>query len=84
MPCLYLFLALSIHICYESEKTESRSVVSHSLQLYSVRLLYPWGFARQEYWRGLPCPPPGDLPNPVIEPRSHTLQADSSPSEPPG
>ena len=20
------------------------------------------GFSRQEYWRGLPCPPPGDLP----------------------
>ena len=26
------------------------------------------GFSRQEYWRGLPCPPPGDLPNPEIEP----------------
>ena len=25
------------------------------------------GFSRQEYWRGLPCPPPGDLPNPGIE-----------------
>jgi len=32
----------------------------------------------------LPCPPPGDLPNPEIEPRSPTLQADSLPSEPPG
>jgi len=21
-------------------------------------LLYPWGFFRQEYWSGLPCPPP--------------------------
>ena len=31
---------------------------------------------------GSPCPPPGDLPNPGIKPRSHTLQADSSPSEP--
>ena len=29
-------------------------------------------------------PPPGDLPNPGIEPRSPTLQADSLPSEPPG
>ena len=27
-------------------------------------------FSRQEYWGGLPCPPPGDLPNPGIEPRS--------------
>ena len=28
------------------------------------------GFSRQEYWSGLPCPPPGDLPNPGIEPKS--------------
>ena len=25
------------------------------------------GFSRQEYWNGLPCPPPGDLPDPGIE-----------------
>jgi len=25
------------------------------------------GFSRQEYWSGLPCPPPGDLPDPGIE-----------------
>ena len=37
---------------------------------------------RQEYWSGLPCPPPGDLLNPGIEPRSPALQSDSLPSEP--
>ena len=42
------------------------------------------GFSRQGYWSGLPCPPPGDLPNPGIEPRCPSLQADSLPSEPPG
>ena len=52
--------------------------------LQPTRLLSPWGFSRQEYWSGLPCPPPGDLPNPGIEPRSPTLQADSLPAEPPG
>ena len=26
------------------------------------------GFSREEYWSGLPCPPPGDLPDPGIEP----------------
>ena len=35
------------------------------------------GFSRQEYWRGLPFPSPGDLPNPGIEPRSSALQADT-------
>ena len=34
-------------------------------------------FSRQEYWSGLPCPFPGDLPNLGIEPGSPTLQADS-------
>ena len=43
-----------------------------------------WGFSRQEYWSGLPCSPPGDLPNTGIEPRSPALQADSLQSEPPG
>ena len=42
------------------------------------------GFSRQEYWSGLPCPPPGDLPDPGIEPRSPALQADSLSSELPG
>ena len=28
------------------------------------------GFSRQEYWSGLPCPPPGDLPDPGTEPKS--------------
>ena len=31
------------------------------------------GFFRQEYWSGLPFPPPGDLPNPGIEPTSAAL-----------
>ena len=42
-----------------------------------------WGFSRQEYWSGLPCPPPGNLPNLGIKPRSPTLQEDSLPTEPP-
>ena len=51
------------------------SHVSHA-QLFAT----PWtearqaplsmGFSRQEYWSGLPCPPPGDLPDPGIEPTS--------------
>ena len=65
----------------------SRSVMFDSLWpcgLQPTRLLCPWEFSSQEYWRGLPCPSPGYLPNPGIESRSPTLQADSLPSEPPG
>ena len=54
---------------------------SFALMLNSGQLLaIPWtvagqvplsaGFSRQEYWSGLPVPPPGDLPHPGIEPRS--------------
>ena len=42
------------------------------------------GFSRQEYWSGLPCPPPGDLPNPGIKHRSLTLQVHSLSPEPQG
>ena len=59
-----------------------RLFVTHGLQ--PTRILCPWGFSRQEYWSGLPCPPPGDLPNPGIEPRPPALQADSLPAESPG
>ena len=40
------------------------------------------GCSSQEYQSGLPLPPPGDLLNPGIEPRSPALQAGSLPSEP--
>ena len=38
-------------------------------------------FSGQEYWSGLPFPPPGDVPDPGIETRSPALQADSLPTE---
>ena len=39
------------------------------------------GFSRQEYWKGLPFPSLGDIPDPGIKPRSPTLQADALTSE---
>ena len=56
-----------------------------------LTLVIPWtvacqaplsmGFSRQEYWRELPFPSPGDLPYPGIEPGSPGLQADDFPAE---
>ena len=62
----------------ESERV-SHSVVSDSATPWTVthQASLPMGFSRQKYWSGLPCPPPGDLPNPGIKPRSPPLQADS-------
>ena len=65
----------------------SCSVMSDSLlpyRLQPIRLLCPWGFSRQDYWSGLPCLPPGDLPNPGIKPRSLILKVDSLLFELPG
>ena len=42
------------------------------------------GFSRQEYWSGLPFPPPGDLPHPGIEPVSPLLTGRFFTTEPPG
>ena len=64
----------------------SRSVVSDSATPWTVAHQAPpsTGFSRQEYWRGLPLPSSGDLPNPGIEPQSPALQTDTLPPEPPG
>ena len=49
-----------------------RSVVSDSVTPWTVAYQAPLSveFSRQEYWSGLPCPLPQDLPNPVIKPKS--------------
>ena len=63
---------------------------AQSLQSAASDFVTPWtvvhhaplsmGFSRQECWRGLPCPPPGDLPDAGIKPMSPAppaLQEDS-------
>ena len=69
-----------------SKKVKSLSLVLLFATPWTVARQAPlsMGFSRQEYWHGLPFPSPGDLPNPGIKPGSPALQADASPSEPPG
>ena len=78
--------------------TVSLTACMHAKSLQSRQLFAtPWtvaqqaplskGFSRQEYWSGLPCPPPGELPNLGIEPcLLHLLhwQTGSLPLAPPG
>ena len=61
---------------------KSQSVISDSAVLWTAasHALPSIGFSRQENWSGLPCSPPGDLPDPGIKhgsPISPALQADS-------
>ena len=76
------------HLEMEKKKSSDISVLSCSVMSdsWTVACQAPMsvGFSRQEFWSGLPCPPPGDLPNPRIKPRSPASQVGSLPSEPPG
>ena len=71
---------------FVGSEVKSLSHVLLFAKLWTVAYKAPlsMGFSRQEYWSGLPFPSPGDLPDPGIEPRSPTLQADALTSEPPG
>ena len=82
---IILSIPLCVHACSVA------SAVSNSLRRYGLYVAHQaplsMGFSRQEYWSGLPYPPPGDLPNPGTEPMSPAspaVQADSLPTEPLG
>ena len=77
--CLHKLQSMSMKQAMLSLLVLSDSLQHHVLQ--PTRFLCPWGFSRQEHWNGLPCTPPGDLPNPGIKPGSPALQVDSLPSE---
>ena len=64
---------------FECVCTLSGSVVCGSVTPWAIAHQAPLslGFSRQEHRRGLPFLPPGDLPNPGMEPGSPTLQVDS-------
>ena len=70
LPQIQLYLSLTGHpfICCA---VLSCLVMSDSLRPHGF--LCPSGFSWHEYWSGLPCPPPEDLPNPGIESRSSAL-----------
>ena len=85
--CMAEFLETTTTLLIGSTLCCAYSVVSNSLRFHRLqpaRLVCLSGFSRQEYWSGLPYPPPGDLPNPGIKPRCPALQVDSLPSEAPG
>ena len=84
---LWLFSNNIFKEVYDDEKwKQSFSFVRLFVTLWTVAHQAPLSmeFSRQEYWSGLPCPSPGDLPNIGIEPGFPTLQVDSLLTEPPG
>ena len=82
LPCIFLCLPhRAVFSCFSYVwPFETPWTVAH-------QALLSLGFSRQEFWSGLLCPPPGDLPDPGIEPTSPVspaLQADSLPLSFPG
>ena len=68
--------------CCSATKSCPTFLPSHGL--YSRQVPLSMGFPRQEYWSGLPFPPPGDLPDPGIKPESPALAGGFFTTEPPG
>ena len=80
--CVVLSKSLKMWVNYLNMILQSWFISLWSHGLKPSRLLCPWGFSRWEHWNGLPCPPPRDLPNSGIKPRSPALQVESLPTEP--
>ena len=55
-------------VCVPSRFSPAR--LFGTLWTVATQALLSVEFSRQESWSGLPCPPPGDLPDPGIEPVS--------------
>ena len=66
-----------LNICMPAQLLQSCLTLSDPMDCVAHQAPLSMGFFRQEYWSGLPYPPPGDLPNPGTKPRSPALQADS-------
>ena len=57
----------------------SHALLFVTLWTVAYQALLSVGFSKQEYWSGLPCPPPGHLSDLGIEPVSPALQVDYLP-----
>ena len=80
---MHLLIMFAFLLC-KSDKSLSHVGLFKTAWTVACQAVLSMKFSRQEYWRGLPFPSPGDLPDPEFEPMVPALQADSSPSEPPG
>ena len=85
MSLLFNMLSTLVITFLPRSKVKSLSCVQLFATPWTVAHQAPpsMGFSRQEYWNGLPFSSPRDLPDPGVEPRSPTLQAEALTSEPP-
>ena len=63
---LHLYFRVCMSLCSCMLSRFSHALFA-TLWTIGLQALLSMGFSRQEYWSGLPCPPPGDLPHPGIK-----------------
>ena len=86
----YIIKIVKLFISFHNQWSEAKWKSLSCVQFFAIPGIIACqsplslGFSSQEYWSGLPCFSPGDLPNPEIEPRSPSLQEVSLLSEPLG
>ena len=61
---------IKVHTCMHTQLIWSCPTFFATLWTITHQAPLSMGFSRQEYWKELPCPPPGGLPDPGIEPKS--------------
>ena len=85
--CVWAQLLSCVQLTHTCEWAQSLSCVRLFTTPGTARLLRSMGLSQQEYWSGLPFPPPGDLPDPGIKsmsPESPALVSRFLTTEPPG
>ena len=75
----FLIYSIVVYWQHRSDKLNQNKRVLSDVQLFVTLWTIPhqpplsMEFSRQEYWSGPPFPPPGDLPNPEMEPTFSAL-----------
>ena len=65
-----MYTYVCVCVCLHAKSLQCRVGLFATLWTVAHQAPLSMGFFRQEYWSGLPCPSPGDLPNVCIEPES--------------
>ena len=80
-------VCVCVYAWFSVKSLQSCLTLCNHMDYRACQAPLPMGFSRQDYWSGLPCPPPGDFSDPGIKHVSLCLlhwQADSLPLAPPG
>ena len=72
---MYIYVCIYIYVCVCVHAKSFQSCLCVILWTAACQAPLSMGSSRKEHWTGLPCPPPGDHPDPGTEPVSLTFPA---------